>query len=242
MELKFIGRGAAFNPKEGSNSAFFVDNNRLFLIDCGESVFCQLFEHKFLDKFSEINILITHTHSDHIGSLGSLILYVYYRLQKKANIIVPANGKQIKDSIKNIAYAFGCDDNMFELVDDYNYDNKYMEFSSVRLLKTVHQKEMDCYGILFNTKDGVVYYSGDTNELTNVEKLLQNDEKIDKLYMEVTTANYLGNCHLYIGFLNDLIPQKLKHKVYCMHLTSDDCIQKAKEFGFNVVENYDFGK
>ena len=47
MELKFIGRGAAFNPKEGSDSAFFVDNNRLFLIDCGESVFCKLCEHKF---------------------------------------------------------------------------------------------------------------------------------------------------------------------------------------------------
>lgn len=240
MELKFIGRGAAFNPKEGSNSAFFVDNNRLFLIDCGESVFCQLFEHKFLDNFIEINVLITHTHSDHIGSLGSLIMYVYHFLQKKMNIIVPTNGKQIKNNIKNIVYAFGCDDRMFELVDDYNYDNKYTEFSSLRLLKTAHQKEMDCYGILFNTKDGVVYYSGDTNELTNVENLLQNDEKIDKLYMEVTTKNCLGNWHLYIGYLNDLIPQKLKHKVYCMHLSSDACIQKAKEFGFNVVENFDF--
>ena len=29
MNLKFIGRGAAFNPKEGNNSAYFIDNDEL---------------------------------------------------------------------------------------------------------------------------------------------------------------------------------------------------------------------
>lgn len=39
MELSFIGRGAAFNSKEGNNSAFFIENNQLFLIDCGENIY-----------------------------------------------------------------------------------------------------------------------------------------------------------------------------------------------------------
>ena len=26
MELKFLGRGAAFNPKEGNNSAYFIED------------------------------------------------------------------------------------------------------------------------------------------------------------------------------------------------------------------------
>ena len=38
MELKFLGRGSAFNVKEGNTSAFFYSNGELFLIDCGESV------------------------------------------------------------------------------------------------------------------------------------------------------------------------------------------------------------
>lgn len=39
VDLKFLGRGAAFNLIEGNNSAFFMENNELFLIDCGESIF-----------------------------------------------------------------------------------------------------------------------------------------------------------------------------------------------------------
>ena len=39
MKLNFLGRGSAFNPVEGNNSAYFIDDNQLFLIDCGENVF-----------------------------------------------------------------------------------------------------------------------------------------------------------------------------------------------------------
>ena len=65
MELKFLGRGAAFNPKEGNNSAYFIENNQLFLIDCGESIFERLFENGLLKSVESINLMITHTHYDH---------------------------------------------------------------------------------------------------------------------------------------------------------------------------------
>ena len=71
MELKFLGRGAAFNPKEGNNSAYFIENNQLFLIDCGENIFERLVENGLLESVESINLMITHTHSDHVGSLGS---------------------------------------------------------------------------------------------------------------------------------------------------------------------------
>ncbi len=50
MELKFLGRGAAFNPKEGNNSAYFIENNQLFLIDCGENIFERLVENGLLES------------------------------------------------------------------------------------------------------------------------------------------------------------------------------------------------
>lgn len=30
MELNFLGRGAAFNPKEGNNSAYFIEKINYF--------------------------------------------------------------------------------------------------------------------------------------------------------------------------------------------------------------------
>ena len=93
MELKFLGRGSAFNVKEGNTSAFFYSNGELFLIDCGESVFERVVNNYLLDNIKAINILITHTHGDHVGSLGSLILYCYHNLDIKVNIILPSKHK-----------------------------------------------------------------------------------------------------------------------------------------------------
>ena len=39
MDLKFLGRGSAFNVLEGNTSCYFIEKDELFLIDCGENVF-----------------------------------------------------------------------------------------------------------------------------------------------------------------------------------------------------------
>ena len=101
MKLNFLGRGAAFNPKEGNTSAYFTIDNQLFLIDCGESVFAKLMELDLLNNMKKINLMITHTHSDHIGSLGSLVMYAYYQLRISLNIILPEKARYL-DSIKNL--------------------------------------------------------------------------------------------------------------------------------------------
>ena len=37
--LKFLGRGSAFNTKEGNTSAYYITkNNNLILFDCGSTV------------------------------------------------------------------------------------------------------------------------------------------------------------------------------------------------------------
>ena len=95
MELIFLGWGAAFNPKEGNNSAYFVENNQLFLIDCGESIFERLIESGVLERIQSINLMITHTHSDHVGSLGSLVMYSFYILHKPLNIILLEKAKHL---------------------------------------------------------------------------------------------------------------------------------------------------
>ena len=89
-QLKFLGRGSAFNIKDGNTAAYIKDNNTLLLIDCGETVFKEIQRRNLLEGVSDINILITHLHSDHVGSLSSLLMYCYYikKLKLKCSIQV----------------------------------------------------------------------------------------------------------------------------------------------------------
>lgn len=236
MDLKFLGRGAAFNPIEGNNSAFFIENDELFLIDCGESVFESIITNNLLNSDSSINLFITHTHSDHIGSIGSLIMYSFYVLHKKLKIIIPSEPKYLSN-IKMILDGFGCTDLMYNFVIESDLDDKYNSFSNVRFIETKHCNEFACYSILFNTPEGMVFFSGDTKEFDIVKSLIDSGNKIDKLYIDTTSADYPENVHLYIGILEKNIPENLKKCVYCMHLNNIECIDKALDIGFNVVHN-----
>ena len=78
MELKFLGRGSAFNVEEGNTSAYYKSKNDMLLIDCGSDVFKKIVKKHLLDNVYDLYIAITHSHPDHIGSLGDLIFYCYY--------------------------------------------------------------------------------------------------------------------------------------------------------------------
>ena len=80
MELKFLGKGAAFYPVLGNTSAYFIYDKNLFLIDCGESVFKKVYEKDLFSEIDNLYVFITHTHSDHIGSLSSLIFFQFIPL------------------------------------------------------------------------------------------------------------------------------------------------------------------
>ena len=58
--------------------------------------------------------------------------------------------------------------------------------------------------------------------------LIASGKDIDKLYIDTTTANFPGNPHLYIGILQEQIPEEFKSKVFCMHVNNDQCIEEAK--------------
>lgn len=235
MELNFLGRGSAFNPKEGNTSAYFIEGRELFLIDCGESVFSKLMELDLLNEIDRVNLLITHTHSDHIGSLGSLILYSYYVLNKPLNIITSLYCKHLPN-IERVLKGFGCTNNMYSFIDIEKYDNKFESFNMIRFIETNHVKELHCYGLLFSTSNGLVYYSGDTCKIDVIKLLIESGQAIDKMYVETTSIDYDNNIHLYIGKLNRVIPHNLKGKVYCMHVNNDECINNVIKNGFNMVD------
>ena len=73
--MSFLGIGGAFVTKLKNCSAYIKNGQNLFLIDCGENILEEILKLKILKNVENISILLTHFHTDHIGSLGSLVFY-----------------------------------------------------------------------------------------------------------------------------------------------------------------------
>lgn len=236
MEFKFLGRGSAFNTIEGNNNAFYKNqNNDLLLVDCGESSFEKIKRLGLLDDISSLYIIITHTHSDHIGSLGSICLFAYYAKKIKVNIVLTHDENQ-NQVIKNVASAMGLSDEHINFADVSQMQEVFTEIENFEFVESPHAPELTTYGfILTHKQDGLIYYSADTNSAKYVEKFINNNN-LHKIYIDTSKADYEGNVHLSSRLLQEVVPQKLRHKVYCMHLDNSNHIPDLIEMGFNVVD------
>ena len=224
--LKFIGRGSAFNPKEGNNCAYIKQNKNLILFDCGANIFERIINKDLLNNVDNVHVFVTHTHADHVGSLGSLIDYVYYILKNKTNVYC-GDAKLAEllklQKISEEVYNF------YHNEDAYLYSIDNME---IKFYKTKHIGD-DCYGIIINLSDGsCIDYSGDSSEITNLNLFLHGT---NYLYQDISTNDFEGNVHVSYRKLCDLIPQEHRKRVYIMHINGDFNIEKATLEGFNVV-------
>ena len=57
MELKFLGKGSAFYPVYGNTGAYMLYGKELYLIDCGETAFDQLYRRIRLDEIEKVYVL-----------------------------------------------------------------------------------------------------------------------------------------------------------------------------------------
>ena len=235
MELTFLGRGAGFNPTEGSTSAYFIDKGEMFLIDCGESVFGTLLERKILDNVSALNVFITHTHSDHVGSLGSLLLYAKTIKKITPRVIFGKNMGHLP-SIRALLGIFGLPEDMYCFTDVSAFDGNYSLFDKVCYVKTSHCDELETCGILFETGQGLVFYSGDINDPAPLLEIINSGRKIDKLFIDSDSNRKPSLHHISIHLLNDIVPQELKSKVLCMHINKNFDVKEARDYGFRIVE------
>ena len=261
-KLKFLGRGSAFNVKEGNTAAYIREVGTLVLIDCGESIFKTIIEKGILDDVKNIYVLLTHLHSDHAGSLSSFLLYTHYKKGINSNVYF-----KNPDILEDFLLKSGCQKGLiYYLMPEES--NLIPEIELQFYSKLVHHKSIyahlndscnnfevymddkydeDCIpefistGYSFGFSDRTcIEYSGDCSCFSEEKTFMLDLTKTTKeyiLYQDTCLADYPGNVHLSLKKLCEAVPKELRDRVYCMHLDCDELIEAAKAEGFNVVEN-----
>lgn len=203
--LSFLGRDSGFGKE--NNSAYIEYGNKFLLIDCGFTVFSQL-KNKFnFNKYDEIDVIITHLHNDHAGTLSQFILYLYFIYNKKVNVITKC------ERIKEFLDITGTPEDAYEL----KKENEYIKF-----IKTEHVKYLDAYGFELNINSKNIIYTGDTNTLEPFEPYLKN---ADEFYVDVSR---FGGAHLKIDDIKTKLEEIQKNgtSVYLMHMDDVEYIRK----------------
>ena len=197
MKLKFLGTGNAFSKTKGPSCAILreeYDTNKYeMLVDAGEGVAELVIpevESGNLWKDTDlINILITHTHPDHVAGIGKLLYELRYKFDIKSFRIL-IGCMQHYGCIFNILHAFGVLDPTHNIsVEILVWDsrepittgmkaNEIIE-SYLDMVDVPHMKTAQAFGFrvitttsipkvvngeepLIKSKD-VIMYSGDTN-------------------------------------------------------------------------------
>lgn len=235
--LKFLGRGSAFNTIEGNTSAYFIKDNILFLIDCGETIFHKLITNDKLKKLiaenqiNDIQVYITHLHSDHIGSLSSLIYYCYFILGMKIKIHYPDID----------IYEYGFSSKLITLLtlqgndSDTQYEFLLEPHECIKARKVIHVDEFKNYCYMINIDNKKIFYSGDCSTLPSLELAKIHDNFYDEMYIECAINK--SNVHLDFEYLNTLIPLELRDKIYLMHIDNTEKVKElANKYNFKIVE------
>lgn len=229
MRVIILGSGSK------GNSTLLIGNNKKILIDVGFSY------PKILKDLKEYNVsprdidavLITHTHSDHIGGLGTFI--------KKNHVPVYTNLKMMSELAKTIS-----EDDMIIVDDDFSID----EFS-VSLIHTSHDAP-GSVGFLINDGNSNLVYITDTgyinktylNKIVNKNVyILESNHDINMLMTGpypyilkqrvLSDKGHLSNETAGI-YLNKLIGKNTK-KIVLAHLSE---INNTPEIALKTVKSY----
>ena len=218
--LKFLGRGSAFTDEH--NSAFFVENDELILIDCSMNAFQRLND-KNLALYDHIYVLVTHTHGDHVSGLGLLIDLLQFSVKTPITIVAPSNEVEA-DLFYFLTRVEGCNTSWYELINAQDLNKDWF----VEVIPTTHTEELSgkCFGFYLMVEGNKVIYTGDTNTLVPFEKYF---EKGVYLYCEISA--YKSPVHLYCS---DIV-QKIKDYtasgmfVFLMHMDDEKRIAQIME-------------
>lgn len=238
LSLFFIGTGSAFSKKFFQNNLLVVKGNDHVLVDCG-TLFSYAFETKFGSKITDIkNLILTHSHADHVGGVEEIALLGRYVTKEKINLVITDDYK--KDLWEKTLFGgLCCSEEGKMTFDDYFNQLKPKRILkkpfelyernigsiNIKLFRTRHisftnkkniKKSQLSYGILF---DNSVLFTSDTQ--FNFEQLawFENNFNIKAIFHDCDISGYAESVHASYKQLKTL-PENYKRKIYLCHYNS----------------------
>ncbi len=217
MIIEVVGVGCAFAADLGNASVLVWDDfwRSAVLFDCGYNVFPDLRKKELKEKrdiISKIDsVFVSHLHDDHCGSLGTLLEYRFWALNKNTKItsIVP-----FSEIFKG-------------RMDNFNASKIYAgEDKRITVIPTVHAKNFPAAGAYF---DGVLF-SGDTA----VSMLGSEYAKQSKIIIHEIGLQQ-NQVHVGIGKLIASASKEILAKTYGIHYSNQE-----RERLFKIMEESGF--
>lgn len=220
--LKFLGRGSAFADEH--NSAFFIEDNDLVLIDCPATSYQKIKKMNW-GQYNNIYILITHTHGDHSGGVGTMLQYVWFASYMKKKVIIVAPSEAVKEDLLLLLMRIeGCEQDWFDIVIADALHKEWL----ISAIPTTHVKPLEgkCFGYHLKVHWNDVVYTGDTATLEPFKPLLKSGS-----YLYTEASYYKSEVHLYLkDILYELVDlAESGVQVYLMHLDVEEEIKKLIE-------------
>lgn len=231
--LLFLGRGSAFADEQ--NSAFFAEDNELVLIDCPATSYQKVKKMNW-EQYDNIYILITHTHGDHSGGVGTMLQYVWFASYMKKKVTIVAPSEEVKEDLLLLLMRIeGCEKEWFDIITADELNKKWF----IAAVPTTHVKPLEgrCFGYHLNIHGNNAVYTGDTATLEPFRPLLKSGS-----FLYTEAAYYKSAVHMH---LKDMLAEYISLAesgvhVYLMHLDVEDEIRKmTADSALKLAQLYD---
>lgn len=181
----------------------------------GFAVFEKLKNNFDFNKYSEIEVIITHLHNDHAGSLSQFILYLWFIYHKRVQVLCKC------ENIQKYLDITGTTKEAYEIKNSA---------PNLKFIQTEHAQELDSYGFTLNLNSKSIVYTGDTKTLKPFLPYLKN---CDEFYVDVSK---FGGVHLkFEDIIEDLKEIKKNNtKIFLMHLDDKNYISTLNNGEFYI--------
>jgi len=217
VKIEVLGVGNLFTPQI-TNTSFLlspdIGGDEKFLIDCGYNVFQKLISGGY-DIGNIKTVIITHTHPDHVGSLGALIYYRWFVFNRHTTIICGNKvGKYLKAYLEStVFYVLKPGEIRLDKYIEcpYSLVSNGIPTGLITMFEVQHG-DIPAYGVYLH-KDKIVF-TGDTDLLNPLSTMMSSAEII---FHDCLIGHFARGIHSNMGDMEVTYPKIIREKIQLVH-------------------------